>query len=109
MLTHQGRPDLFLGYWARYTRSSTTGSPRVVVPRFVVVGRLITISEVQELLRPSSPDGHLSRRRADQITRKAGFPEPAQRTPAGRFWDEDDVRAWIAANRSSDDTDLGAG
>lgn len=69
-----------------------------------MVGRLITISEVQELLRPSSPDGHLSRRRADQITRKAGFPEPAQRTPAGRFWDEDDVRAWITENRSSNES-----
>lgn len=74
-----------------------------------MVGRLITISEVQELLRPSSPDGHLSRRRADQITRKAGFPEPAQRTPAGRFWDEDDVHAWIMVNRPSDDTDPDAG
>ncbi|SQD99410.1 hypothetical protein [Parafrankia sp. BMG5.11] len=73
------------------------------------MGRLITISEVQELLRPSSPDGHLSRRRADQITRKAGFPEPAQKTPAGRFWDEDDVQAWIVANRSSDDTDSAIG
>ncbi|CUU55391.1 hypothetical protein Ga0074812_10540 [Parafrankia irregularis] len=109
MLTHRRRPALFSGYWARYTRSSTIGSPRVVVPRLVVVGRLITISEVQELLRPSSPDGHLSRRRADQITRKVGFPEPAQKTPAGRFWDEDDVRTWIAANRSSDDTDLDNG
>lgn len=63
------------------------------------VGRLISISDVAELLVPTSPTGTVSRERADQISRRPGFPPPTQTGRTGRLWDEDDVAAWIAEHR----------
>jgi predicted DNA-binding transcriptional regulator AlpA len=63
------------------------------------VGRLITISDVADLLVPTSPTGTVSRERADQISRRDNFPAPKQVGRTGRMWDEDDVMSWIAENR----------
>jgi hypothetical protein len=63
------------------------------------VGRLITISDVADLLVETSPTGTVSRGRADQISRRSSFPAPREHSRMGRLWDEDDVRAWIAEHR----------
>lgn len=63
------------------------------------VARLISISDVADLLRPTSPTGTVSRERADQISRRETFPAPKQTGRTGRLWDEDEVIAWIAEHR----------
>lgn len=63
------------------------------------VGRLISISDVADLLVPTSPTGTVSRERADDISRRPSFPAPAATTRTGRLWDEDQVLAWIAEHR----------
>jgi hypothetical protein len=65
---------------------------------------LLSIAGLCELLAATSPTGHVSTRRADQITRRPGFPEPVQRLP-WRVWDEDTVKTWIAENRRPLDED----
>jgi len=72
------------------------------------VARLISISDVADLLKPTSPTGTVSRERADQISRRDTFPAPVQTGRVGRLWDEDAVREWIATYRKwpdkADDT-----
>jgi predicted DNA-binding transcriptional regulator AlpA len=63
------------------------------------VARLISISDVADLLKPTSPTGTVSRERADQISRRPTFPAPVQVGRTGRLWDEDEVRGWIATYR----------
>ncbi|MDT3441308.1 hypothetical protein [Pseudofrankia sp. BMG5.37] len=63
------------------------------------MARLISISDVAELLVPTSPTGTVSRERADQISRRPSFPAPEQVGRTGRLWDEDKVKAWIAEHR----------
>lgn len=79
----------------------TLGAPawhRVNVQR--VPGRLITISDIAELLVPTSPTGTMSRSRADYLTRHGpDFPAPVDVTRTGRIWDEDEVLAWITTHR----------
>ncbi|WP_232425192.1 hypothetical protein [Pseudofrankia inefficax] len=67
------------------------------------MGRLISISDVADLLVPTSPTGTVSRERADQISRRPSFPAPEQTGRTGRLWDEDKVAAWIAENRQPRD------
>jgi hypothetical protein len=40
----------------------------------------------------------VSRQRADQITRKPGFPAPVTRLATGKVWDADAVRAWAVGD-----------
>lgn len=65
------------------------------------MGRLITISDIADLLVPTSPTGSVSRARADQISRRTGFPPPVQTGRTGRLWDEGEVLAWIAEHRQA--------
>ncbi|WP_322747242.1 MULTISPECIES: DNA-binding protein [unclassified Frankia] len=60
---------------------------------------LITISDVAVLL------GGVSRKRADQISRRETFPAPIGTTRSGRVWDEDQVREWIREHRTQPSTD----
>ncbi|MEX5712269.1 hypothetical protein AB1484_29305 [Parafrankia sp. FMc6] len=64
-----------------------------------VTGRLLSLGDVAALLVETSPTGTISRQTADAITRRKGFPDPVTRTAAGRLWDEEQVRAWIAEHR----------
>ena len=45
----------------------------------------------------------VSRTRADQLSRRPNFPEPKVRHARVRLWEENDVQAWIEANRRSTD------
>lgn len=65
-----------------------------------VTGRFLSLGDVAALLVETSPTGTVSRQTADAITRRKGFPDPVARTAAGRLWDEEQVRAWIAEHRS---------
>lgn len=67
-------------------------------PRVGVVG-LISISDVADLLVPTSPTGTVSRKRADQISRRPDFPAPREFPRTGRLWDEDEVKGWIRTHR----------
>ncbi len=60
---------------------------------------LITISDVAVLL------GGVSRKRADQISRRDTFPAPIGTTRSGRVWDDEQVRAWIKKYRDQPSTD----
>lgn len=57
------------------------------------MGKLITIGDIRLKL------GVSTRQRADQISRQRGFPLPAQMAGNYRLWDEDEVDAWMDANR----------
>lgn len=66
---------------------------------------LVTVSDVAEMLRPTSPTGTVSRKRADQISRRQSFPAPVQVTRTGRLWDRDAVAAWIRDHRQTSETE----
>jgi predicted DNA-binding transcriptional regulator AlpA len=57
---------------------------------------LVGIKEVAAMLG-------VSRTRADQLSRRPNFPEPKVRHARVRLWEENDVRAWMKANRRSPD------
>jgi prophage regulatory protein len=42
----------------------------------------------------------VSRQRADQLARQAGFPKPVAELKAGRIWRRADVQRWIDARES---------
>lgn len=69
------------------------------------VGRRVTISDIAEMLVPTSPRGTVSRERADRISRRPSFPAPVEVTRTGRQWLEEDVLAWIAEHRTPRDAD----
>lgn len=48
---------------------------------------LMGIAEIRALLG-------ISRQRADQLTRRADFPEPVAELGMGKVWEGDAVRAW---------------
>jgi predicted DNA-binding transcriptional regulator AlpA len=52
----------------------------------------ISIGQVAERLG-------MTRQGADKVSKREGFPEPADRTRLGRFWRSSEVDAWISANR----------
>lgn len=56
---------------------------------------LLGIHELAELLG-------VSRQRADQLARHAGFPRPAAELRGGRIWKRTEVDKWIRINRSPD-------
>jgi predicted DNA-binding transcriptional regulator AlpA len=43
----------------------------------------------------------VSRTRADQLSRRPGFPKPTVQHARVRLWEDKDVQAWIKANRRS--------
>lgn len=49
----------------------------------------------------------VGRTRLYQITIKPDFPKPLGTMRGGRVWDEDQVRAWIAAHRPTDSDEPG--
>jgi predicted DNA-binding transcriptional regulator AlpA len=53
---------------------------------------LVGIKEVADMLG-------VSRTRADQLSRRPGFPEPIVRHARVRLWEDKDIQAWIEANR----------
>ena len=55
---------------------------------------LVGIKEVADMLG-------VSRTRADQLSRRPGFPEPKVKHARVRLWDDKDVQAWMKANRRS--------
>jgi predicted DNA-binding transcriptional regulator AlpA len=60
--------------------------------RRVQAQQVISIGGVAALLG-------VSRARADQLSREAGFPAPAYETPAGRVWSVREVNAWLRGRR----------
>lgn len=59
--------------------------------------RLVGTSEIRRLL------GGVSKQRAYEISRRAGFPEPVAVLDSGRIWLAEDVERWIAEHRKLDD------
>jgi predicted DNA-binding transcriptional regulator AlpA len=55
---------------------------------------LVGIKEVADMLG-------VSRTRADQLSRRPGFPEPKVKHARVRLWEDRDVQAWMKANRRS--------
>jgi prophage regulatory protein len=51
---------------------------------------LVGLTEIAEMLG-------ISRQRADQLVRQAGFPAPDAVITAGRIWRTEDVEAWARA------------
>jgi prophage regulatory protein len=56
--------------------------------------RLMRIYEIKQRLG-------VKRQRADQLTRRPGFPEPVDTLKSGRVWLEDEVEAWIREHRTN--------
>ncbi|WP_239341496.1 AlpA family transcriptional regulator [Frankia sp. CiP3] len=56
---------------------------------------LVGIHELAEMMG-------VSRTRADQLSRRESFPEPAVHHARVRLWDEAEVREWIRTYRSDD-------
>ncbi len=54
---------------------------------------LVSIGDLRRMF------GGVGAARADQLTRRPGFPEPVATLPSGRIWDEDQVAEWIKKNR----------
>jgi predicted DNA-binding transcriptional regulator AlpA len=57
---------------------------------------LVGIKEVAAMLG-------VSRTRADQLSRRPGFPQPTVQHARVRLWEGKDVQAWMKANRRSSD------
>jgi predicted DNA-binding transcriptional regulator AlpA len=63
---------------------------RAEMPKFDLVG----LHEMAEMLA-------VSRQRADQLARQAGFPKPVADLKAGRIWRRADVRRWMRSTGRS--------
>jgi predicted DNA-binding transcriptional regulator AlpA len=55
---------------------------------------LVGIKEVADMLG-------VSRTRADQLSRRPGFPEPIVKHARVRLWEDKDIQDWMQANRRS--------
>jgi prophage regulatory protein len=55
---------------------------------------LVGIKEVADMIG-------VSRTRADQLSRRPGFPEPVVKHARVRLWEDKDIQAWMKANRRS--------
>jgi prophage regulatory protein len=55
---------------------------------------LVGIKEVADMIG-------VSRTRADQLSRRPGFPEPVVKHARVRLWEDKDIEAWMKANRRS--------
>lgn len=55
--------------------------------------QLAGLHEVAEILG-------VSRQRADQLARQAGFPQPLDEIRAGRIWRRADIERWAEARRT---------
>ena len=53
---------------------------------------LVGIKDVADMLG-------VSRTRADQLSRRPGFPEPKVRHARVRLWEDKDIKAWMQATR----------
>lgn len=56
-------------------------------------GRLVGMAEIRVLL------GGVSRRRAYQLTKRPGFPDPIDDLFTGRIWQASEVKEWIRRTR----------
>lgn len=56
--------------------------------------QLVTIGQIATGLQ-------ISRQRADQLSRQAGFPPPAEESLQGRKWHLEDVERWAGENGRS--------
>jgi len=55
---------------------------------------LVGLAEIADLLG-------VSRQRADQLSREAGFPNPVASLKGGRIWRTEDVEAWLTTSGRS--------